>query len=581
MSKMRPIAVVPLARLPLSQVGRLPILAIGLFFSLVASAASPGDEAARLFSKPSHLIVEDHPVQHVLDAVPQPFLDWGLIQAGSIEYVRQDTREVVPLNGHGDVHDPRDVDAVPVAVPSGIRVRTQPATVAGSFAQVLFPPQFPWEKGCEVHTLLCDRDGVYRLWYRCVGKLAYAESMDFKTWKRPLGAGMPFEGSNETNLIRVINVDELANSAIKSIDEAAPGASGAFFMDDSAPPSERFKCTFLAHLNVNTDEYAKQNHLPLSAMTGALSTVIFGAVSADGIRWRVLPKPLMLHDADTMTVAAYDVLLHRYVMYTRLYELGRRTIAFAETDRFDRWPLPRNMLTPGPEDPPTLDFYASGFAPYPRRPEIRTMLCLAYNRGKDNSDIRLATSRDAHTFHFVPGAPMIRPGRPGNADAGFISTQPGLVRRPDGAMLVFCEPHRFPHKFPRRDFPGGVEPQAMCWPADRLAAIESPERGEFTTLPMLLKGQRIVLNLQTDSTGGIEVELRDEHFSLIPGRTFADADTLAGDHTALTVSWKGNADVSGYSGREVYLQFRLRAAKLFSIAANTNVEAPAAPADQR
>ena len=66
---------------------------------------------------------------------------------------------------------------------------------------------------------------------------------------------------------------------------------------------------------------------------------------------------------------------------------------------------------------------------------------------------------------------------------------------------------------------------------------------------------------------GIQVELRDEKFNPIPGRTFADADNLYGDDVAKTVTWNSEDDLNAYFNQPVHLRFRLRAAKLFAIAA--------------
>ena len=132
-------------------------------------------------------------------------------------------------------------------------------------------------------------------------------------------------------------------------------------------------------------------------------------------------------------------------------------------------------------------------------------------------------------------------------------------------MLIFHDANPLPHKFPRHRF-GSSAQRAAWWPADRLAALEAPERGEFTTAAMTLRGTSIVLNMQSQRTGGIQVELRDEKFRPVAGRTFADCDTLYGDEQAATVTWKGSGDVSEHEGRKTYLRFRLRAASLFSVA---------------
>jgi len=534
-----------------------------------AAAGGVEDELSKYFQSLGHYIVEDRKVKNELGRTALPFLDWGFVQPGFIAYVNKQTRAVLPLNDPHDVTDEKQVAAVPVAVPSGVRIRTEPAARGGTFAQTLFEAKFPWEAECEVHTLLFDEaDQRYKLWYRTKGEpIAYAESTDFKTWDRPMREYRAYEGQKQTNLIGVIADGERALGDLRDANEARPGAGGAFFIDPSASADERYKCTFMAHVKPTTVEYARQSAMPLSAMTDPPSTVMFGAVSADGIGWRVLPRPIMLHDADTLTCARYDTLLKRYVMYTRLYELGRRSVGIAETTDFSRWPLPMNLLSAGAGEKPSVDYYAPAFAAYPGRAEIFVMMCLAYDRSIDRSQIRLATSRDGHAFHFTPGEAVIGGESSAERDAGFLSAQPSLVRTPDGRMVVFYDASRVPHKFPRHRF-GGSTQYAAWWPADRLAGIEADGAGEFTIAAMTLRGNRIVLNMKSQRAGGICIEIRDEKFRAAPGRTFADADNLSGDNAAATATWNGQSDLRELAGRTIYLRVRMRAAKLFAITAS-------------
>ncbi|HIJ74050.1 MAG TPA: hypothetical protein HPP83_08105, partial [Candidatus Hydrogenedentes bacterium] len=96
---------------------------------------------------------------------------------------------------------------------------------------------------------------------------------------------------------------------------------------------------------------------------------------------------------------------------------------------------------------------------------------------------------------------------------------------------------------------------------------EAPEYGEFTTAHFRLRGNRLELNLSADRTGGVQIEVRDEQFNAIPGRTFAEADSLYGDHLATPATWHRESDLSAYRDQIIYLRFRLRAAKLFAIKA--------------
>lgn len=528
--------------------------------------AACGAEPPR-FERPAHYLVENQRVANKLTSTPLPMVDWGFVLAGHVAYADRRTGNALPLDGPHDVDDPADVAAVPLAVPSGVRLRVQPAQKGGTFAEELFPPEFPWEENCTVHTLLFDeQDRKFKVWYRTKRFFAFAESDDFRRWHRPLTRAMPYENHAETNLLGVINKEEIKQSDLRSIDEARLGYAGGFCVDPSAPPEERYKSVFLGHLKEDTDRYAAAANRPISAMTGPGSTVLFGAVSTDGVGWRVLPKPILLHDGDTLSVPAFDAATGRYRLYTRLYQHNRRTVGLAETADFRAWPLPQNALVPGPDESPSTDYYASAFAVYPHVPQIQTMLCTVYDRAVDRSEIRLATSRDGHTFHFSPGGPVLSTTPAEERESGFLAAFPGLVRTPDGRMLCFYDVHQTPHKFPRHKF-GGSRHYAAWWPADRLVALEAPERGEFTLTPAELTARRIVLNMQSERTGEMLVELRDDEFRPIAGRTFADCDPLVGDHLRAIVAWKGDSDLAQLVGKTIYVSFRLRAAKLFSISA--------------
>jgi hypothetical protein len=211
--------------------------------------ASGEDQLSRLYQSVGHYIVDDRKIQNELGAVPLPFVDWGFIQPGFIAYTNRQTGAVLPLSGKHDLTDPADVLPVPVAVPEGVRIRTEPATRGGSFEQVVFAPKFGWEKDCTVHTLIYDdADGKYKLWYHTGPFLAYAESRDFKTWDRPLKNYVAYENEKQTNILGLIGGDQAPLGDLRSLEEVKPSGWNAIFVDPSAPPEERYKCTFLAHV---------------------------------------------------------------------------------------------------------------------------------------------------------------------------------------------------------------------------------------------------------------------------------------------------------------------------------------------
>jgi hypothetical protein len=549
-----------------------------LLFASVGHAQPLEDrvDPAKIFRPMNHFIVNEERANFELTESPQPFLDWGLINAGFVEYVGKDTKQIVPVGDPHPYQNMDDIEAVQFGGATGMRLRVEKPTIVGNFDDVIGKTH-PWEQGeLEVVTLIYDEEEqLYRVWYKAGMRMAYAESKDFKTWNKPLRDLTPVGDSKETNLIGVTNVEQLLQGKMQLAEEIRPGASGAFFIDPTAPKSERFKTTFLAHTKTpHYDDKSGKSLVgrPVSAMTGPGSTVIWGAVSADGMAWRVLPEPVCYHDADTQTVTKYDTQIKKYVVYTRLYELGRRTIARLETDNFRRWPLPVNIMTPGPTEPPSLDYYANAFSFYPGQPDIRLIFCLDYDRARDIADIRLATSRDGRVFHFSPGEPIVTPAKVEQVGHGMVSPKPGLVRLPDGSMFMVYGAWRVPHKFPRANTGGIANRYAdLCaqWPADRIVALEAEEFGEFASVPFTLRGNSIELNMLSDRTGGVKVEARDEKYEVIPGHSFADADVLYGDHAGVPVTWNGKSDLGAYRDKTIYLTFRLKSAKLYSIKAGS------------
>ena len=81
---------------------------------------------------------------------------------------------------------------------------------------------------------------------------------------------------------------------------------------------------------------------------------------------------------------------------------------------------------------------------------------------------------------------------------------------------------------------------------------------------MLFEGRKLHLNVQTKHAGYVQVEVADRTGRPLPGRSFAEADPISGDHLDRVVTWKGEADIERKPDQSVLLRFRLRAAGLFA-----------------
>ncbi|MCC6798156.1 MAG: hypothetical protein IT366_23790 [Candidatus Hydrogenedentes bacterium] len=503
----------------------------------------------------------------VLNHTPLLFLDWSMVDGGQIDWVGPDGN-TLPLNDPHGLKSPEEAHPIPMGVPSGVAIRAQPAEKRGVFSDLL-PAEFPWEEGKrKAHTLLFDDSAkVYRVWYDCAGGLAYAESDDLKTWRKPLLNASAFRDQPSTNLVYIANLDACRESGMFQRPESlAVAASGTVFVDPSTDPSERYKTTILASATPEKlKAFAESKGKPLSSRVSEVSAnVLFPAVSADGVSWRVIPEPDFLHDADTQTVVFYDTRIKKYVLYTRLWEFGRRSIGRSESDTFLDFPLARPVLRGGANESAVVDFYANAMARYPGRDEVHLMFVTAYDRRVENSAIRLASSRDGVLWDFVSREAILLPGAANDWDSHFVIAPPSFVRAPDGDLMLLYNAYNYPHKFPRAGFVEGNQGTAR-WKADRIAAIEAVEEGYFNTPRVTLQGNKILLNVQTARAGEVRVELRDASFAPIAGRSFEESDPITGDDTAIEVTWKGSGDLSALNGQRLHVAFRMRSAKLFAV----------------
>jgi hypothetical protein len=90
--------------------------------------------------------------------------------------------------------------------------------------------------------------------------------------------------------------------------------------------------------------------------------------------------------------------------------------------------------------------------------------------------------------------------------------------------------------------------------------------GVLTTRPLTFTGNRLVLNVDTDATGYLQVGLLDKNDKPVDGFGVDDCIYVSCDETAAEVEWlaKGK-DVSSLAGETVRVVFRGRGAKLYSM----------------
>ncbi len=86
------------------------------------------------------------------------------------------------------------------------------------------------------------------------------------------------------------------------------------------------------------------------------------------------------------------------------------------------------------------------------------------------------------------------------------------------------------------------------------------------TKPFVFKGNKLLLNINTDATGYAQVGILDENGKPIPGFSADDCIYINGNFISTEVNWlnKGS-DLSSLEGKVVRLYFRMRGSKLYSM----------------
>ena len=485
---------------------------------------------------------------------PQPFLDWYGIFAGSTSI--------------------DDGEVWYQGIPAGVRLAVQPAAKS----EVVIRAETPWEQGGLTPQIAVYADDVIKLWYITRGEgdgqpsyIAYAESDDGFTWRRPEVNLTEFEGSTANNLLFDYKEFELQS----------------VFFDPSAPPESRYKGlgrSAITYLNgevvtVTRDRKWEIRHeMEAAGLTPEERAEAFysegllrGATSPDGVHWKFLDEPLLnvgRTGLDSHNIAAYDSDTGTYAGYLRGHQDRRRVVRRTEGKEFANWSPTRPVFALDPQDPLSDDIYASAYCRSPGSGR-HLMFPAIYHRERGDIDLQLATSRD--------GLLWSRPER-----------IPILSREPEGYGMLFAFPEIVPlddetwglmfiGQFDLHDWNDRFDPgrkpdwRWATWKRDRLVALEAEVEGQVIVVERECTGTELQINYQTRKEGGwIKVELVEPPTSpatpikAFPGFSLGEADPLSGDELARTVTWNGKSDLSSLRGRKVAVRLHMNRAKVFS-----------------
>lgn len=510
-----------------------------------------------------------------LRAGPHLFTDWRYVMVADVwdgfRWVERNSGDRVPLRVYDDKGEyaKGKIDAVmaPDDVPLGIRLAAQPGSRTDPRPHDGPPGMTLLQDGARLRTWGFNGWGFRRNVSRFDGAVYCAESDDGFEWRNRQVCAFDFS--------------------------ACPDASAreppTVFIDPAAAADERYKMVFLGHSRA--PEYAAQRRALLDRWLAQQPDAIdptalsmldsntapqfdyarYGAVSEDGVMWRVLPDPLLFVRSDAQNVVYYDEAQQTYVWYLKSgWPAGRRCIARAETADFRRWPQPQVALLPPTHLGPDADWYTSSKTVYPGAPDHHLMFPTLYRHTTDDAELRVYSGPDGMTWNEVPGGPVLEPGPDSAWDGGFFTAGHGLVPLGGDQVGLPLSTSAWPHKYPRnRETMESQRTAYVVWPRERLVALEAAGEGRFATMPLIFTGRRLRLNVRTRRAGEIRVEVGtsrpDGGFdTVLPGHSFADCRPIVGDSSDHVVGWRDGDDLGHGKSQALTFRFQLRAAQLFS-----------------
>ena len=401
---------------------------------------------------------------------------------------------------------------------------------------------------------------------------AVATSEDGIHWQRPELGLKEYQGSTANHLLPVDAVE------------------ASVFLDPHAPAAKRFRLLY-------------SRHWPDPEKAG-----VYVASSVDGIHWTESGTRLLPFVPDSQHCGLWDARLKKYVIYTRTWNPERAVTRVAVDDIEAPWPyddsvpplqswgeakvptlsteLPTVMACDA-SDPPGVQIYTNAAIRYPFASDVYLAFPAAYQtfngpewkdralNGNDGTfDVQFAASRDGISWKRWR-QPYVAAGWQEGLDLRLVSMGQGMIRRGRELHQYFVG---WPHTHGRPVVWDKDLADRAVWLKKDLGGIYCATQrvdgfvsmdagfpgGRITTRPLRFKGDRLLLNLQAQGSGGIRVALLDADGNPYPGYSADECEWINADEIDHGVNWKSGGDVSVLQEKIVRLEFTLRNARLFA-----------------
>lgn len=431
----------------------------------------------------------------------------------------------------------------------------------------------PWEGRFGLALSVMKVGNIYRLYYRGLPEVqskknppvnCYAESLDGINWVRPDLKQKEAYGTIDNNVL--------------------PDAAALVVLYDDrpeVPAAERFK-----------------------SLTGNSKQGLHVIVSADGFSWKPYNKDTTAvgvaqgYALDSPNVLTWVPSENTYAIYMRgwtgdipgvtpstpnefgqigLYYHGIRTLMRSTSKDLINWSKPEMMKF---GDTPMEHLYTNATQPYFRAPQILISMPMRYNpdstanvlsinerikydihpvQWRGVSDAVFMTSRGGNTFDRKFMQSFIRPGL-NQKNWAARSQIPALGVIPTGPEEISFFVTR---GYATRD----VYIERLTLRTDGFVSLNAGyQEGSVITRPVVLAGNKMLLNYSSTPIGYVKVVLLNEKGKELAGFGEADAELIRGDKIDREVQWKSGKSLKDLDGSKVRIKFIAKDADIYSFA---------------
>ena len=449
------------------------------------------------------------------------------------------------------------LDGLFLAKSNGVTLRVQPPRKTGD---ATLKREHEWESvALNWFSVLQDRGRVdkqakYRMWYEAYDidgwptandtSFCYAESRDGIHWTKPKLTFVAYKKNKQTNILfRQIGSKKHRNFS------RVHGT--CVFLDPQGPAAQRYK-------GVGQGLFRRPGKRPHR---------IAGMVSADGLKWTRLDKPVCTLPADSQYSGFWDPARQRYLLYGRVGGRGR-SLGRSESKDFARFDPLKLVAQTDDKDLPKSDLYNSAVIKYPYAPNVYLMFPSLYQHVPDTLDIRLAVSRDGIRWTRPDRkTPYIALGKGRAFDSGSLYMGRGMVRVKDELFLYYSgsplKHQEVTLKLATKPENARVYSRVVTRLGRFVAATAGDSTGSFTTPELRHTGSRLQLNVRTLQGGRVRVAVLQQDDKPIGGYSLADCKSITSDSLSATVSWKSGADLGKLKAKPIRLQVEMTNARLY------------------